>query len=264
MGSTSHIPLSPQQRASADFYGTYFWKDYEVQEGTFLKFIVSGMGVENLQGASSLLDIGAGSGKFSILLKRHFPHLKVTAADLSQDNISTIKTNAARAGVEVDACTASALDLPFPDDGFDLVLCAYMLQHTQDPRLGLIESARVLKSGGTALYAIGRDNGLGSVHRRTRRITRLVPEFFRKPSLYPLLPLYWGFTKLLRPHKASNDELMKDLLDWTYNPLQHFVPEPDIQRWFNQSGLSFEHLGYTGLFKSMVVCRGTKRTGKEQ
>ena len=261
MDVTQHTAISPEQQASADFYGKYFWKDYEIQEDAFLDFAVSEIGVNRLKRAETLLDIGAGSGKFSILLKRRFPHLKVTSVDLSPDNARTVRANAGASGTHLSISTASALDLPFRDGSFDLVLCAYMLQHTADPRQGFRESARVLKPGGTAFYAIGRANGLGRLHRDTRWLFSRVPRPVRTPSVLPLLPLYWTVTHLLKRRKASYGELTKDLVDWIYNPLQYFVKEDDIRAWFRPNGLTFEHLGYTGLFKSMLLCRGVKHPG---
>jgi ubiquinone/menaquinone biosynthesis C-methylase UbiE len=252
---------SPAQRASADFYGKYFWKDYEVRNDGFLDFIVSGIGEARLRHARTLLDIGAGSGKFSILLKSRFPHLQITASDISAHNAATMGANAARAGTDIEAVAASALDLPFETGRFDLVLCVYMLQHTEDPRRGFQESARVLRPGGTAFYAIGRENGLGSLHRRTRRVFGRVPPKLRTPTVLPALPAYWGLTHLMKRRKASYGEMAKDMVDWLYNPLQEFVKEEDCRRWFADNGMAFTHLGYTGLFKSMLLCRGRKAPG---
>jgi ubiquinone/menaquinone biosynthesis C-methylase UbiE len=251
--------VSTKQKASADFYGQYFWKDYEIQENAHLDFVIRGLCQKNLENAQTLLDMGAGSGKFSILLKRRFPHLEITSVDLSPDNIDTITHNAKMANVRITPKQASVTDLPFESNQFDLVLCVYMLQHTDAPAQGFSESARVLKKGGTAFYAIGCDNGLSKIHRGSRFFFNRVPASWRTVSVYPLLPFYWTLTHLLKSNKASYGELSKDLVDWLYNPLQNFIPKTDIQNWFAQHNLNFEHLGYTGLFKSMMLCRGSKR-----
>lgn len=251
--------LSKKQKASADFYGQYFWKDYEIQEKAHLDFVIRGMGQKNLEQAHTLLDMGAGSGKFSILLKRRFPHLKITSVDLSPDNIKTMTHNAKRAHVQITPTQGSVTQLPFEDNHFDLILCVYMLQHTDAPERGFSESARVLKQGGTSFYAIGCENGLSHIHRYSRFLFNRIPAAWRKPSVYPLLPFYWMLTHALKSNKASYDELSKDLVDWLYNPLQNFVPTSDIQAWFDQHNLTYEHLGYTGLFKSMMLCRGKKQ-----
>lgn len=249
---------TPEQKASGDFYGQYFWKDYDVQDAGFLHFIVDHVGHEKLMAASSLLDIGAGSGKFSILLKRAYPHLRVEALDVSPDNVRTIESNTAAAGLDITATEASALDLPHGDETFDIVLCVYMLQHTPDPRRGFLEAARVLKPGGTLLSAIGRENGLGRVHSSTRGLFGLVPAGLRRTTVLPFVPLYWSLLKATGSRKASESDLTIDLVDWLYNPLQKFVRESDIPEWFEEGNLDYQPLGYTGLLKSMHVCRGTK------
>lgn len=251
--------VSKEQKASSDFYGKYFWKNYRIQEDTFLKFATSKIGINRLNQAKTLLDIGTGSGKFSVLLKDKFPHLKITSIDLSLDNARTVWANARAAKTDLSICTTSALELPFQNGTFDLVLCVYMLQHTSNPRQGFQESARVLKPGGTVFYAIGRDNGLGRLHQVTRWSFRQIPLQIRIPSVLPLIPFYWAATNLLNCRKASYSELTKDLVDWIYNPLQYFVNENEIRAWFKPNNLTFEHLGYTGLFKSMLLCRGVKR-----
>ena len=256
--STTLDIASPEQKASGDFYGQYFWKDYDVQDAGFLRFIVDHVGHDRLMAASTLLDIGAGSGKFSILLKRAYPHLEIEALDVSADNIRTIETNAIESGVEITATEGSALSLPYEDESFDIVLCVYMLQHTPNPKLGFLEAARVAEAGGTVLYSIGRENGLGAVHSKTRNLFGWVPASFRRSTVLPFVPLYWSLLKATGSRKASENDLTIDLVDWLYNPLQKFVPETDILAWFDEAGLSYTSLGYTGLLKSMHVCRGIK------
>lgn len=260
--STTLDIVSPEQKASGDFYGRYFWQNYDVRDAGFLRFIVDHVGHDRLMEASTLLDIGAGSGKFSILLKSAYPHLRIEALDLSPDNVRTIEANAASAGVDVTATEGSALDLPYESDAFDIVLCVYMLQHTPDPRRGFLEAARVLKPGGTSLYAIGRENGLGRVHAKTRTLFGRVPAALRRSTVLPLVPVYWSLLKATGSRKASESDLTIDLVDWLYNPLQKFVLESDIPVWFDQAGLSYTPLGYTGLMRSMHICRGTKRKGR--
>lgn len=43
---------------------------------------------------------------------------------------------------------ASVLDIPFPDDHFDVILSQAVLEHVPDPQLAVNEMARVLKPGG--------------------------------------------------------------------------------------------------------------------
>lgn len=49
---------------------------------------------------------------------------------------------------------ASVEDIPFPNDSFDLLLCAHVLEHVPDDRKALREFARVLTPDGTALLLV--------------------------------------------------------------------------------------------------------------
>lgn len=66
-----------------------------------------------------------------------------------------------------------AQDLPFADDSFDSVICAYGVMHVADPEQALAEMRRVLKRGGRAALSVWStprpDNGLGVVFGAVRR-----------------------------------------------------------------------------------------------
>lgn len=87
-------------------------------------------------GRSSVLDVGARDGRISRLLTSHCA--SVTALDL-HDPPSDIP--------RVRAVAADACDLPFPDDSFDLALCAEVLEHLRPERLAkaCAELARVAR-----------------------------------------------------------------------------------------------------------------------
>ena len=52
---------------------------------------------------------------------------------------------------------ADALDLPFPDESFDFVICREVLEHVKDSRQAVLEAFRVLKPDG--YYYITTPNG---------------------------------------------------------------------------------------------------------
>lgn len=51
-------------------------------------------------------------------------------------------------------CEASALDLPLPAGSFDVVTANFLVNHLSDPRQGVAEIARVLRSDGCAAMTI--------------------------------------------------------------------------------------------------------------
>src|SRR5580658_4633952 len=67
--------------------------------------------------------------------------------------LETLQENAQRLGLTVQTKPADAERLPFADESFDLVLGHAVLHHIPDLPKAWSEFARVLKPGGTVLFA---------------------------------------------------------------------------------------------------------------
>jgi len=96
--------------------------------------------------ARGILDVCAGPGTMAVVLARTYPRAEVTAVDFSLNMLK-----AARRGIPSAAAAltcADALALPFRDNTFDLITCAYGLRNLQDLDRGLSEASRVLKPSG--------------------------------------------------------------------------------------------------------------------
>jgi len=92
--------------------------------------------------ARRVLDIGAGTGKFTRLLRRE--DRDVVAVDPSGEMLDVLRAHAS--GIETLIGTAERI--PLPDESVDAVTVA-QAWHWVDPELGVAEIARVLKPGGT-------------------------------------------------------------------------------------------------------------------
>jgi ubiquinone/menaquinone biosynthesis C-methylase UbiE len=99
------------------------------------------------------LEIGAGTGYFSLNLVQAGVVGTPTCTDISAGMLERLKANAATLGVEVETAVTEAEALPFPDDHFDLVLGHAVLHHLPDLAASFAEFARVLKPGGTVVFA---------------------------------------------------------------------------------------------------------------
>jgi SAM-dependent methyltransferase len=67
--------------------------------------------------------------------------------------LATLAANAESLGLEVTTAAADAAELPFDDESFDLVLGHAVLHHLPDLDRAFAEFHRVLKPGGTLLFA---------------------------------------------------------------------------------------------------------------
>jgi SAM-dependent methyltransferase len=99
------------------------------------------------------LEIGAGTGYFSLNLMQAGVIEEATCTDISPGMVEALRVNAARLGLEVDARVAEAQDLPFADRAFDLVLGHAVLHHLPDLAAAFGELHRVLKPGGLLVFA---------------------------------------------------------------------------------------------------------------
>jgi ubiquinone/menaquinone biosynthesis C-methylase UbiE len=95
------------------------------------------------------LEVGAGTGYFSLNLLRAGVISEVTAIDISSGMLDVLAATAERLELEVETVQADAEQLPFEDGRFDLVLGHAVLHHLPGLNAALVEFGRVLAPGGT-------------------------------------------------------------------------------------------------------------------
>jgi SAM-dependent methyltransferase len=111
------------------------------------------LGAELDDGYERSLEIGAGTGYFSLNLLQAGVVAEATCTDISPGMVSTLAANAERLGLTVRAARADAESLPFPDQSFDLVLGHAVLHHLPNLRRAFAEFHRVLRPGGRIVFA---------------------------------------------------------------------------------------------------------------
>ena len=111
------------------------------------------LGPELESGYERSLEIGAGTGYFSLNLLQAGIVREATCTDISPGMIATLNENARRLGVGVRAARAEAESLPFAGDSFDLVLGHAVLHHLPDLRRVFAELHRVTAPGGRIAFA---------------------------------------------------------------------------------------------------------------
>ena len=121
-----------------------------------------------------LLDVGCGSGLGSYLASLKPGIERVDAVDLAPKAIATTLRNLSTvpAGCPIHTHVAWAETLPFEAGTFQTVVAGEVLEHVLDERAAVVEAARVLVPGGTAMISVPIDGSLDGDH--IRRFTPAV------------------------------------------------------------------------------------------
>ncbi len=101
------------------------------------------------------LEIGAGTGYFSLNMLTAGVLGEATCLDISPGMLQTLERNAACLALtdRVTTVVTDAEQLPFADDAFDLVFGHAVLHHLPDLDQAFSEFRRVLRPGGTLFFA---------------------------------------------------------------------------------------------------------------
>jgi ubiquinone/menaquinone biosynthesis C-methylase UbiE len=99
------------------------------------------------------LEIGAGTGYFTLNMMQAGVVRSAVCTDISAGMVETLAANAARLELDVETQVADAEALPFPDASFDLVLGHAVLHHLPNLDRAFSEFFRVLRPGGRVMFA---------------------------------------------------------------------------------------------------------------
>jgi len=98
------------------------------------------------------LEIGAGTGYFTLNLLQAGVIERGVATDISPGMLATLSDSAERLGLDVKAVRCEATELPFSDESFDLVYGHAVLHHLPDLEVAFTEFRRVLRPGGRIAF----------------------------------------------------------------------------------------------------------------
>jgi demethylmenaquinone methyltransferase / 2-methoxy-6-polyprenyl-1,4-benzoquinol methylase len=98
-----------------------------------------------LERGGRALDVASGTGDLAVELERRVgPSGTVVGSDFSEPMLDVARRKSAAVRWE----WANALDLPYPDDGFDAATVGFGARNFSDLDRGLAEMARVVRPGG--------------------------------------------------------------------------------------------------------------------
>ena len=98
-----------------------------------------------------MLELGCGAARWSIALARK--GARAVGFDLSSAQLTLARDLVRRAGGHVPLVRGNAERLPFRSASFDIVFCDWGAMTFSDPRRSVPEAARVLRRGGTFVFA---------------------------------------------------------------------------------------------------------------
>ncbi len=127
----------------ADAYGAFMGRFSEPLAAEFAALL-------QIHRGQRALDVGCGPGALTAVLAEQLGPDAVCAIEPSESFVS-----AARARLpEVDIRHASAEDLPFADDEFDVTVAQLVVLFMSDPEAGIREMARVTRPGGVVAACV--------------------------------------------------------------------------------------------------------------
>lgn len=141
--------------AAAEEYDAKWGIDFGAvgQEQVRLK-LVKALGGLDGRPFGDALEIGSGTGYFSLNLVQLGVIERLTATDISPGMLKRLAATAAALGLEdVKTVATEAEQLPFEDESFDLVFGHAVLHHIPDLERAFAEFRRVLRPGGMIAFA---------------------------------------------------------------------------------------------------------------
>lgn len=114
--------------------------------------LAKALGTAELEPLGKALEIGAGTGYFSLNLASEGLIGPLTATDISPGMLESLERTAADLDLTVETEVAEAEQLPFEDGSFDVVLGHAVLHHIPGLERAFTEFRRVLRPGGLIVF----------------------------------------------------------------------------------------------------------------
>lgn len=147
----------------------------------------------NLSGMT-LLDVGSSTGIIDNEISKSFD--KVIGIDIDKKAVNFANNKYMNNGLEFRI--GDAMNLDFPDNTFDVVVCAQVYEHVSNPKKMLDEIYRVLKPSGICYFAAINKYWPKEAHYNLlflsylpKKIANIYVKLFHKADKYWETPLSW-------------------------------------------------------------------------
>ncbi len=152
----------------------------------------------------TVLDVGSSTGLIDYYLADHFKQL--IGIDIDETAVVYAQQHLKHSTLQFQL--GDAMNLAFPDDHFDLVICAQIYEHVPDARQMMAEIHRVLKPNGICYFAATNRFKIQEAHYHLPFLS-VIPRFLahlylrlaKKGRFYYEQHLsYWGLKKLVKAY----------------------------------------------------------------
>lgn len=180
--------------------------------------------IENNIKGKVVLDMGCGSGRYSLALSK-LGAAKVIAVDLGKSSYQNFKQFSEQNGFNVEFMEASFLDLPLEKESVDFVFSNGTLHHSKSIDQGLNELHRILKNKGKSFIYLYADRGyVWETRKAIREIFKRIPIEYTNEVLHLMaMPTnrFW-------------------FADCWHVPLEAHTTKQQVEDMFSKNGLSFQ------------------------
>jgi ubiquinone/menaquinone biosynthesis C-methylase UbiE len=182
------------------------------------------------------LEIGAGTGYFTLNLMQLGAIERATATDISPGMLATLEDGAKSLGLEVTTVSTDAERLPFSDESFDLVFGHAVLHHIPDLARAFREFRRVLRPGGAVAFC-GEPSAYGDLLASApKRLGLLAAPLWRRAL---------GAAAAANGSAPSHDHELESEVD------VHAFSPGDLRRMLGEAGFEDERLRGEELLANM-------------
>jgi len=151
----------------------------------------------------SVLDIGCSTGIISHYLSKNFTSVTGIDIDISAINYAANKWKTDK---NLKFCLMDAMNIGFPDESFDVIICASVYEHVPDYYQLMKEIKRVLKPDGICFFTVGNRFRFMEPHYHLpflscipKPLSHLYLRIFGKGKYYyENLLSYWGAKRLVK------------------------------------------------------------------
>jgi len=150
-----------------------------------------------------ILDVGCGPGHVSVMLAEGYPTVSVTGIDYSPTETKAANRLLERKGTRnCRVMVANAMDLPFEDGSFDVVVSTFSIKHWPDEEKGLREMRRVLAHGGRVVMTeLDKEHGDEEFRYFYDRVRSTIPRYLVLPTTR------WFVKRVILARAASRGEV---------------------------------------------------------